>query len=163
MKKDKVNREFDELIGDPNYKHKLTREEHDQVHAYREKLYNERSREDKIDDILTGFRFSLRDYAENGNHTEIIQLGEFLYKLLDQIKVRKGAFAEYIEISPRNINKYFNGERKFTIEHLLKLEKLFNVHAETLLEIQTKNELIQVKQSHKGEYDKYKLEDLLTA
>lgn len=94
---------------------------------------------------------------------KIIELGDFLYELLGQIKVRKGAFAEYIEISPRNINKYFNGERKFTMEHLLKLEKLFNVPAETLLEIQVKNELIQIKQSHKGAYDKYKLEDLLTA
>lgn len=163
MKKDKVDREFDELIGDPNYRHHLTKAEHDQIRKYREDLYNKRSKEDKIKDILLGFRFSLIDYIENDNPEEIIQLGDFLYKLLDQIKVRKGAFAEYIEISPRNINKYFNGERKFTVEHLLKLEKLFNVHAETLLEIQVKNELLQVKQSQKGAYDKYKLEDLLTA
>ncbi len=163
MKKDKIDRDFDDVIGNPYHKHQLTKAEHDQIRKYREDLYHKRSKEDKIDDILTGFRFALRDYAENDNPEEIVQLGDFLYKLLDQIKVRKGAFAEYIEISPRNINKYFNGERKFTIEHLLKLEKLFNVHAETLLEIQVKNELMQMKKSHKGEYDKYKLEDLLPA
>lgn len=163
MKKNKIDKEFDELIGNPNYEYKLTKEEHDQVREYRENLYNKRSREDKIKDVLLGFRFSLEDYAETENPKKIIELGDFLYELLGQIKVRKGAFAEYIEISPRNINKYFNGERKFTMEHLLKLEKLFNVHAETLLEIQVKNELIQIKQSHKGAYDKYKLEDLLTA
>lgn len=163
MKKDKVDMEFDDIIGDPNYKHQLTKEEQNQFRQYRQSLYDKRSKEDKIDDILTGFRFSLEDYAETENPKKIIELGDFLYELLDRLKVRKGAFAEYIEISPRNINKYFNGERKFTMEHLLKLEKLFNVHAETLLEIQVKNELIQMKQAHKGEYDKYKLEDLLTA
>lgn len=163
MKKDKIDIEFDELIGDPNDKHQLTKKEHDEIRAYRLRLYNERSQEDKIKDILLGFRFSLFHYLETENPKEIIQLGEFLYKLLDQIKVRKGAFAEYIGISSQNINKYFNGDRKFAIEHLLKLEKLFDVPAETLLEIQLKNELIQMKQSHKGEYDNYKLEDLLTA
>lgn len=163
MKKNKVDMEFDDIIGNPNYEHQLTKAEHDQVREYRERLYAKRSQEDKIKDILLGFRFSLEDYAETENPEKIIELGDFLYELLDRIKVRKGAFAEYIEISPRNINKYFNGERKFTIEHLLKLEKLFNVHAKTLLEIQLKNELIQIKQSHKGEYDKYKLEDLLPA
>ncbi|WP_300660682.1 helix-turn-helix transcriptional regulator [Fluviicola sp.] len=165
MKKNrnKIDIEFDDIIGNPDYEHKLTEAEQDQVREYRENLYNKRSKEDKIKDILLGFRFSLIDYIENENPKEIIQLGQFLYELLDQIKVRKGAFAEYIEISPRNINKYFNGERKFAIEHLLKLEKLFNVHAETLLEIQLKNELIQMKKAHKGEYDNYKLEDLLSA
>ncbi|MNK05388.1 helix-turn-helix protein [compost metagenome] len=163
MKKDKVDMEFDDTIGNPNYEHQLTKAEHDQVREYRENLYNKRSREDKIKDILLGFRFSLEDYAETDNPDKIIELGYFFYALLDQIKIKKGAFAEYIGISSQNINKYFNGDRKFAIEHLLKLEKLFDVHAETLLEIQLKNELIQMKRSHKGEYDKYKLEDLLPA
>lgn len=163
MKKNKVDIEFDDIIGSPDHKVELTVAERDLLREYRANLYNKRSREDKIDDILTGFRFSLRNYAETENPEKIIQLGEFLYELLNEIKIKKGAFAEYIDISPQNINKYFNGDRKFAIEHLLKFEKLFDVHAEILLEIQLKNELIQIKQSHKGEYDKYKLEDLLTA
>jgi plasmid maintenance system antidote protein VapI len=160
MKKNKIDIEFDELIGAQVPK-ELTKKEHDEIREYRLKLYNERSHEDKIKDILLGFRFSLRNYVETENPKKIIQLGEFLYALLNQIKIKKGVFAEYIEISPQNINKYFNGERKFAIEHLLKLEKLFDVQAEILLEIQSRNELLQMKQSHKGEYEKYKLEDLL--
>ena len=39
---------------------------------------------------------------------------------------------------------------------------MFDVHAETLLEIQIKNDLLKVKDSRKGEYDKYTLENLLS-
>lgn len=157
-----MHSEFDDLIGSQTPR-ELTKTEHDQIREYRRKLYAERSREDQIKDILLGFRFSLLNYIEKENPEKIILLGEFLDQLLHQVKIKKGLFAEYIDISPRNINKYFNGERKFTIEHALKLEKLFDVRAEVLLEIQLRNELIQMKRSHKGEYDKYKLQDLLTA
>ena len=153
--------EFDDIIGVDQSK-ELTKKEHDSIREHRRKLFEKRSTEDKINDILTGFRFSLKNYAENENPGDIISLGHFLNVLLDQIKIKKGVFAEYIDISPRNINKYFNGERKFSIEHALKLEKLFNIHAEVLLEIQLKNELIETKRLHKGEYDKYNLSDLLT-
>ena len=162
MKKNKINIEFDDVIGSQGPK-ELTKKEHDEIREYRLKSYNERSQEDKIKDILLGFRFSLVNYVEKENPENIILLGDFLNELLSQIKIKKGVFAEYIDISARNINKYFNGERKFSIEHALKLEKLFDVHAELLLEIQLKNELLEMKRSHKGEYDKYSLNDLMTA
>lgn len=160
MKKDKKI-EFDDVIGG-NISKELTKKEHDLIREYRRQLYEKRSSEDKINDILTGFRFSLKNYADNENPEDVILLGQFLNLLLKQIKIKKGAFAEYIDISPRNINKYFNGERKFSIEHALMLEKLFKINAEILLEVQLKNELIEAKRSHRGEYDKFNLSDLLT-
>lgn len=152
--------EFDEVIGLQNPK-ELTKREHDKIREYRRKLYAKRSNEERIDDILTSFRFRLKSYAENDEPKDIIFLGQFFNSILSQINIKKGRFAEYIEISPRNINKYFSGERKFNIDHALKLENIFDIHAKTLLEIQLKNELLKAKHSHKGEYDKYKLEDLL--
>ncbi|MFK7786930.1 MAG: transcriptional regulator [Crocinitomicaceae bacterium] len=160
MKKDKKI-EFDDVIGG-NVSKELTKKEHDSIREYRRQLYEKRSSEEKINDILTGFRFSLKNYADQDNPEDVILLGEFLNVLLKQIKIKKGAFAEYIDISPRNINKYFNGERKFTIVHALMLERLFKINAEMLLEVQLKNELIEVKRSHQGEYDKFNLNDLLT-
>ncbi len=159
MKKDKKI-EFDDVIGS-NISKELTKEEHDLIREYRRQLYEKRSSEDRINDILTGFRFSLKNYADNENPKDVILLGQFLNLLLKQIKIKKGVFAEYIDISPRNINKYFNGERKFSIEHALMLEKLFKINAEILLEVQLKNELIEAKRSHRGEYDKFNLSDLL--
>lgn len=152
--------EFDDVIGG-NTSKELTKKEHDAIRDYRRQLYEKRSSEEKINDILTGFRFSLKNYAQNESPEDVILLGQFLNLLLKQIKIKKGAFAEYIDISPRNINKYFNGERKFSIEHALILEKIFKINAETLLEVQLKNELIVAKRSHRGEYDKFNLSDLL--
>lgn len=160
MKKDSINIEFDEVIG-LNSQKELTKKEHDLIRENRLKLFDNRSPEDKVNDVLTGFRFSLRNYAKNENPEDVIMLGHFLNMLLKQINIKKGVFAKYINISPRNINKYFNGERKFSIEHALKLEKLFDVHAEILLEVQLKNELIETKRSHEGAYDNYNLNDLL--
>ena len=152
--------DFDYVIGG-NIAKELTKKEHDAIREYRRQLYEKRSSEEKINDILTGFRFSLKNYANNENPEDIILLGQFLNSLLKQIKIKKGVFAEYIDISPRNINKYFNGERKFSIEHALILEKLFKINAEILLEIQLKNEIIDAKRSHQGEFDKFNLSDLL--
>lgn len=159
MKNDKKI-DFDDVIGG-NIVKEFTEKEHNSIREYRRQLYDKRSSEEKINDILTGFRFSLKNYADNENPENIILLGQFLNLLLKQIKIKKGAFAEYIEISPRNINKYFNGERKFSIEHALILEKLFDINAELLLEIQMKNELIKAKRSHQGNFDKFNLRDLL--
>ncbi|MCJ8289680.1 MAG: helix-turn-helix domain-containing protein [Crocinitomicaceae bacterium] len=160
MKNNNKKAEFDEIIGfQPS--RELTKKEHDEIKDFRRELYEKRSTENKVDDILTGFRFTLKSYVENETPKDVIHLGEFLNSILKQINIKKGNFAEYINISPRNINKYFNGERKFNIDHALKLENMFDVHAETLLEIQLKNELLKAKISHKGEYDKYNLKDLL--
>lgn len=159
MKKSKKI-DFDDVIGGANEK-ELTKKEHDSIRAYRSQLYKNRSSEKKINDILTGFKFSLKNYADKENPEDIILLGQFIDLLLKEIKVKKVKFAEYIHISPRNINKYFNGERKFNIEHALILEKLFKINAEILLDIQIKNELMVKKRSHKGAYDKFNLNDLL--
>lgn len=152
--------ELDDVIGG-NISKELTKKEHDSIREYRRQLFEKRSSQDKINDILMGFRFSLKNYVDNENPEDVVPLGEFLNSLLKQIKIKKGAFAEYIDISPRNLNKYFNGERKFSIEHALMFEKLFKVNAETILEVQLKNELIEAKRNHKSDYDKFDLNDLL--
>ena len=160
MRKKSTDLGLDDVIGLKKQK-ELTKKEHDLIKEHRRKLFDSRSEEDKINDVLTGFRFSLKNYAEKENPEEIIMLGDFLNKLLKEINIKKGVFAEYINISPRNINKYFNGERKFSIEHALKLEKLFDIQAKILLEIQLKNELIATKRSHKDKFDNYNLNDLI--
>ena len=160
MKKKKINIEFDEVVGVQEPR-ELTKKEHDKVRENRRKLYEKRSSQDKINDILIGFRFKLKNYAESSDTEDTILLGQFIDAILSQMEIKKKQFAEYIDISPRNINKYFNGERKFNIDHALKLGNMFGVSAEILLEIQLKNELFKAKSSNKGEYDKYSLKDLL--
>lgn len=160
MKKHITNPKLDATIGFHKNK-RLTTREQDEIKAYKRQLFEHRSTLNKIEDILTGFRFTLKRYLEDETVQEVILLGQFLNTVLKQINVKKGHFAEYIDISPRNINKYFNGERKFNIDHALKLEKVFNIQAEQFLEIQLKNDLIKAKKAQKGKYNKYNLKDLL--
>ena len=87
MKKNKKI-DFDDVIGG-NISKELTKKEHDVIREQRRQLYEKRSSEEKINDILTGFRFSLKNYADNENPDDIILLGQFLDVLLKQIKINK--------------------------------------------------------------------------
>jgi len=158
----KENIEFDEEIGSQD-KISLTKDDQELIKIHRKRILQDRSEEDRINDILMGFRFSLMNYLGTQDSTEIKLLGEFLKKVLDQLNVKKGDFAEYIDISPKNISKYFSGERKFTIDHALKFEQLFRIPAEIFLEVQVKNELTEAKRSSRKTYEKYDLNDLLPA
>jgi plasmid maintenance system antidote protein VapI len=154
------NMEFDELIGSQD-EIILSKQDIELIRSHRNKLLENRTEKDRINDVLTGLRFSLMKYLNNQDPDQIVRLGDYLEDLLNQLKIKKGVFASYIEISPRNINKYFSGERKFTIDHALKFEQLFQLPAEIFLEVQLKNELIETKRSSRKTYEKYDLNDLL--
>lgn len=70
MKKNKKI-DFDDVIGG-NITKELTKKEHDSIREQRRRLYENRSSAEKINDILTGFRFSLKNYADNENPEDII-------------------------------------------------------------------------------------------
>lgn len=160
MNSGKENMEFDEVIGSQE-EIILSEQEAELIRTHRKKLFGDRTEQDRINDVLIGLRFSLVRYLETQESKEINTLGMYLRDVLDQLNVKRGVFAEYIEISPRNINKYFIGERKFTIDHALKFEQLFRVPAEIFLEVQIKNELIEAKRSSRKTYEKFDLNDLL--
>lgn len=160
MNAENKNMELDEVIGSQD-EVILSEKDAELIRTYRRKLLEDRTEQDRINDVLTGLRFSLMKYLDTPDADKIVRLGDFLTDLLAQLNIKKGAFAEYIAISPRNINKYFSGERKFTIDHALKFEQLFQVPAEIFLEVQVKNELIEAKRSSRKTYEKYDLNDLL--
>ena len=156
----KENMEFDELIGSQE-EVKLSNPDIELIRSHRKKVLEDRTEKDRINDILTALRFSLMRYLNSQDSDKIVMLGDYLVDLLNQLNIKRGVFAEYIEISPRNINKYFSGERKFIIDHALKFEQLFQIPAEIFLEVQVKNELMEAKQSSRKNYEKYDLKDLL--
>ena len=160
MKKEENN--FDDIIGGDKSR-ALTKKEHDKVRAHRKALYARRKQKDKIDDMFEGFRFALRNYAAQQEPEEVILFGTYLDNLLSELKIKKGDFANYIAINPRNINKYLKGERKFNIEHALKLEQLFNISAKTILEVQLSNEVLEAKQRKNNDLKNLNLNDLLAS
>ncbi len=160
MKKEKNN--FDDIIGSDKSR-AITKKEHDKVRAHRKALYAKRKQKDKIDDMLEGFRFALRNYAAQEEPEEVILFGTYLDNLLSEMNIKKVDFANYIAINPGNINKYMNGERKFNIEHALKLEQLFKIDAKTILEVQLRNEVVEAKQRKNNDFNNLNLNDLLAS
>jgi plasmid maintenance system antidote protein VapI len=160
MKKEINN--FDDIIGSEKTK-EFTKKEHDNFRAHRKALYARRKQKDKIDDMLEGFRFALKNYAAQEEPEEVILFGTYLDNLLSEMNIKKVDFANYIAINPRNINKYLNGERKFNTEHALKLEQLFKINAKTILEVQLMNEVLIAKQRKNNNFNDLNLNDLLAS
>ena len=158
MKNNEFN--FDDAIGsDKNPE--LSKKQHDTIRAARKAAYENRPNHDKIEDLLDGFRFSLKRNASDLQTTEGKNFGQYLNDLLREMNIKRSTFANYIQISPRNINKYLSGERKFNIEQALMLEKIFKISAKTVLTLQWNIEIAKAKK--KGNLDGLSLNDLLEA
>lgn len=158
MKNEEMN--YDDLIGSMKSR-EITKKQHDNIRAARKAAFEKRLDKDKIEDILVGFRFSIRRQAINELHEENETFGRYISELLEQMHIKRSAFANYISISPRNINKYLNGERKFNIEQALMLEKIFKVSAKTILQAQLNIEIANARKKTKA--DDLNLNDLLNA
>ena len=160
MRKNKGDIRFDVEIGSKKPRD-WTKKEFDSLDTFMRNRHEQRSDEDKLDYVLTGFKFAIRNYLGQAQPKKIVLLGDFITDVLTATDIGKGRFANYIDLTPQNFNKYLVGERKFNIEHARKLENMLKVNAETLLKVQLKNELLKAKTLHKGDYDNYDMRDLL--
>lgn len=110
---------------------------------------------------LRALRFQMEDYLHQNNPT-LVSVGEFLRKYLKSLEIKQNRFAEYVGMKPSNLSKLLNGERPINSEMALILGKLFDHDALLWLEIQSKNELIQLSRQ-KAITEKISLDDLLSA
>lgn len=156
MKNEELN--FDDILGNEKTK-EFTKSQHDQIRAQRKANFEQRAKDKFKNDALEGFRFSIRRRAEDDNVDDPVSFGFYLDQLLHELNIKRSVFASYIEISPRNINKYLSGERKFNIQHALMLEKIFNINAKNILQMQLKNEIFYAKK--KSNLHNLNLNDLL--
>ncbi|MEO1514127.1 MAG: hypothetical protein AAFV95_03915 [Bacteroidota bacterium] len=96
-----------------------------------------------------------------GDVVEVIEVGWFLKEFIKVTKIKHKIFAEYIGYKESNLSALFKERRKISIDVALKLGKIFPVKPELWIHIQSKNELIRMKEENKSNYQKYSLEDLL--
>ena len=110
-----------------------------------------------------GLQFQMEDYLNSTGFKQgkLKLAGEFLRSFLDTLNIKQKNFAAYIEIRPSNLSKMLNGERPINPETALKLEKIFHTRAIIWLEIQSKNELIQLSKIKNKELKKYSLNNLI--
>jgi len=85
--------------------------------------------------------------------------------LFDDAEINEGpskkTFAEYIDYQESNLSAIFKGRRKINPDLAIKLGEIFHLDPAIWLQIQNKNELIEILNQDKEKYEKYKLEDLL--
>jgi len=119
-----------------------------------------RTEEQKIFVEQMALRFKIEDYLEN-EESKIVSVGYFIKLFLKNAKIRQNRLAEYLGIKPPNLFKILSGDRRLNLEVALMLENILGVKAESLLAVQTKNEIMSVGKRKKKEYLKYNVKELL--
>ncbi len=113
-----------------------------------------------LENKLLSLRFQMESYLEKQTDP-IVEVGWFLKEFLKELKIKNKVFAEYIEFQESNLSALFKGNRKINTDLALKLGKIFRVDPTLWINIQSKNELIRMREKNNKEYQKYNIEDLL--
>ena len=111
---------------------------------------------------LMALKITMEDYLKTEEVKELKFAGEFLRSYLKVLDIRQNRFAKYIGIMPSNLSKLLNGERTINTELALVLGNIFDLDPMLWLEIQAKNELIDLASKRRGQFNKYTLDDLIT-
>ena len=110
---------------------------------------------------LFSIRFQMESYLDTAQPEQLKGAGRFLEEFIAVLKIKKKAFAEYIDYKESNLSAIFSGKRKINTDLAIKFGEIFNVDPVIWLHIQNKNELIETLKENKSKYEKYKLKDLL--
>lgn len=113
-----------------------------------------------LENKLLGLRFQMQDYL-NESQVERIEVGWFLKKFLRELNIKNKTFAAYIGIQESNLSALFAGKRKINPDLALKLGEIFRVAPRLWIDIQSKNELMQLVAEDRVAYQKYNIDDLL--
>lgn len=111
---------------------------------------------------LFALQVKIEDYL-NSSDEEVITVGEFLRLYIEKLELKQNKFAKYIGLNPTNFNKILSGNRKVNFELSFMLSQLFNLDPKTWILIQVKNEYLELKKSKAKYFQKYKLNDLMSA
>lgn len=119
-----------------------------------------RTEEQKVFVEQMALKFKVQDYLENEDK-KIVSVGNFIKLFLKSTKIKQNKLAEYLGLKPPNLFKILTGERRLNLELALMLENIIGVSAESLLAVQTKNELMSLGKQKKNEYLKYNVKELI--
>lgn len=114
----------------------------------------------KTSNAFLSIRFQMESYVQQEGG-EIILAGDFIEKFLEVIKVKKKALAHYLEYDETNLSALLKGRRKINSDLAIKLGGIFNVNPALWLHVESKNELLRVREQQKGDQQQYTLQALL--
>ena len=115
----------------------------------------------KIENGLLALRFRMEEYLSQKEVKEVVSVGVFLRLFVALLNVKNKDLANYIDYKESNLSALLRGNRKINIDLAIKFGNIFKIDPIMWLHIQSKNELIRVRNQEVENYKKYKLEDLL--
>ena len=111
---------------------------------------------------LFALQIKMEDYLKADISSEhLIEIGDFLRRYLEKLKVKQNKFASYIGLKPSNFSKILSGDRKINLELAFVLGHLFEVEPLLWIQIQLKNEYLKLKSEKEQVARQYRLSDLV--
>lgn len=120
----------------------------------------QQSEDELLENTLLSVRFQMESYLKNEDNS-IIEVGFFLKEFLRKLGIKNKFFAEYIGFQESNLSALFKGKRKISPDLAIKLGKIFRVNPILWIHIQSKNEVLKLKNENKEIYQEYSIDDLL--
>ena len=165
MKK-KINKEevIDMTIG-PNDGNKWNKKKTEAITAKARLHRSERDKERLMRNAMSAVRYRIEDNVAQDDVTSqtMRTIEDFAMDFLNVLGLKKGEFANYIDIDTSNLNKYFRGDRRFNTVLALKFAHFFHTPADLWLKVQIKNELLELHKEQKAikKYIKYDYKKVL--
>ena len=116
--------------------------------------------EEKRQIELSAVKYRMQEYLEETGHAAI-PAGYFIKECFRATGVQLKSFAFYINSNSGNVSKIINGSRKINPETAFILGNTFGTDPELWLQIQDKNEIIELKRMDKNHFRRYSLDKLI--
>lgn len=145
---------------------KWTKEHSKNVQAFIKEYYVQTNPVEQLEDRLFAIKLEMQDYLQDETIAELKTVGVFIQEAITVFKellnISKKALAEHWETTTANLSKYLNKDRSLNAELALKIASTLDIPAQLLLDIQIKNQLLEL--SNKKDYEKeFSLEELIRA
>jgi addiction module HigA family antidote len=109
---------------------------------------------------LRAVRYRMKEYLQESSHATI-PTGYFIKECFRATGVQLKSFAFYINSNSGNVSKIINGSRKINPETAVILGNTFETEPELWLQIQDKNEIIELKRINRNHFRRYSLDKLI--
>lgn len=144
---------------------KWSKEELSKVQAFIKEHHDTLSPLEKLDNRFFAIKTEMTHYILAEEVTQPKTIGAFIKEYIKAAKELMGIsqkrLGTYWGVS-NNLGKYLSGERGLNADLALKIAATFNVSPELLLDVQKKNQLLEIEQ-HLDYKTKYSLDNLLRA
>lgn len=154
-----------ELTLGPNDGHTRGKDKAARIAALAKLHHSSRSPEQLRRNAMLAVQYKMEQYLndQETSFEQICTIKDFVTEFLKVLSINKSAFAGFIDMDGANLNKYYRAERRFNTELALKFGHFFHTSAELWLQVQIKNELLELEREKAAsdKYDKYDYEKAL--